>query len=113
MTPNDNPADIKRTSINDDAIPYRTREPLTPRQKQILIICSIVLVAAIVGIAILIWRSRKTGEAETKEEPVVSVKVTSPDGVTETKATGIPVSAGLFRNALDNVKNPMRTWFFS
>ena len=39
----------------------------------------------------------------------VSVKVTSPDGVAETKATSIPVSAGMFRSALDNVKKgPVR-----
>jgi len=75
MNPKDDPTDIKTTTVSDEVITYRDRQPLTPRQKQILIICSIVFVAAMIGIAILIWRSRKSGEAETKEEPVVSVKV--------------------------------------
>jgi len=53
----------------------RTPEPLTPRQRQILIISCLVVVVVFVLVVALIWRWKKSSAAEEKVDVVVSVKV--------------------------------------
>src|SRR5436309_7317474 len=53
----------------------RTPEPLTPRQRQILIISCLVVVVVFVLVVVLIWRWKKSSAAEEKVDVVVSVKV--------------------------------------
>lgn len=53
----------------------RTPEPMTPRQRQILIIATTVVVAVLILAVILIWRWKRATPAVTAAEPVVSVKV--------------------------------------
>ena len=53
----------------------RTPEPLTPRQRQILIISCLVVVVVFVLAVVLIWRWKKSSAAEEKVDVVVSVKV--------------------------------------
>lgn len=53
----------------------RRSEPLTPRQRQILIVSICVVLAVVLIAIILIWRARKSTEKEAQVEPVVSVKV--------------------------------------
>src|SRR5439155_12739724 len=51
------------------------RGPMTPRQRQLLIIVSVLAAFVIVIVAILLWRWRNAESAEEKTNVVVSVKV--------------------------------------
>jgi len=53
----------------------RSRRSMTPRQRQILIIVSALMVFAIIVIAVLLWRWRNAAPPEEKTNVVVSVKV--------------------------------------
>jgi HlyD family secretion protein len=60
----------------DERTRPRRSEPLTARQRNILIISSLLAVLVLILIAVMVWRWRKSGaEAEEKVTPVVSVKV--------------------------------------
>jgi HlyD family secretion protein len=53
----------------------RSREPLTPRQKRILVIASLVAFVVILSLSIIIWRVRRSATTDEEVVPVVSVKV--------------------------------------
>jgi HlyD family secretion protein len=52
-----------------------SNEPMTPRQKRILIITGLSVLILVTLVTLLIWRLRSKHEEETKVTPVVSVKV--------------------------------------
>jgi len=53
----------------------RVNEPMTPRQRRILIVTALVALLVVGLIAIAIWRWKRTPNEEAKVVPVVSVKV--------------------------------------
>ena len=69
------------TTSNESADPIaltgseRSKEPLTPRQKRILVIVSLVALVLIVSLSIIIWRIRRAATTDEEVVPVVSVKV--------------------------------------
>jgi len=69
------------TTSNESADPIaltgseRSKEPLTPRQKRILVIASLVALVLIVSLSIIIWRIRRAATTDEEVVPVVSVKV--------------------------------------
>lgn len=69
------------TTSNESAHPIaltdseRSKEPLTPRQKRILVIASLVALVLIVSLSIIIWRIRRATTTDEEVVPVVSVKV--------------------------------------
>src|SRR5436190_20034850 len=67
----------KTLKLEDDrsSRPTRVNEPMTPRQRRILIITVLLAVLGIALSAFAIWHWKRTPAQETKEVPVVSVKV--------------------------------------
>jgi len=69
------------TTSNESADPIaltgseRSKEPITPRQKRILVIVSLVALVLIVSLSIIIWRIRRAATTDEEVVPVVSVKV--------------------------------------
>jgi HlyD family secretion protein len=53
----------------------RSREPLTPRQRKILVIVSLLGLMVLILSSVIIWRLRRAATSEEEVVPVVSVKV--------------------------------------
>jgi HlyD family secretion protein len=71
----DETADLDRSFKPPPPPATTSSQPLTPRQRNLLIVASLLVVLVLVLAVVLIWRWRKSGEEEQKVTPVVSVKV--------------------------------------
>jgi HlyD family secretion protein len=58
-----------------DEVTTGQNEPMTPRQRRILVVTGLIALIVVTLVALLIWRLRNKHEEETAVTPVVSVKV--------------------------------------
>ena len=75
LEPADRTAKVDQVVSSTEKSYQRGAEPLTPRQRQILIISSLVVLAVLILAVVLIWRWKKSAATEATTEVVVSVKV--------------------------------------
>ncbi|MCU1268037.1 MAG: hypothetical protein JWM21_4355 [Acidobacteria bacterium] len=59
----------------DERARLRRNQPLTPQQRQILMVTAILATVVIIVIGVLLWRWKHATVAEKEVEPIVSVKV--------------------------------------